>query len=61
MYPVDASSSAARRRDSADDDVGDDATWFHRPKLRLQGAVILLCIACEIQNLKTSVHICEHM
>jgi hypothetical protein len=41
MYPVDASSSVARRKDSADDDMGDDATWFHRPKLRLQGAVLL--------------------
>jgi len=39
MYPVDASSSAAKRRESGDDDVEDDATWFHRPKLRLQGAV----------------------
>jgi hypothetical protein len=41
MCPVDVSSCAARRRDSADDDTGDDPTWFHRPKLRLQGAVIL--------------------
>jgi hypothetical protein len=39
VYPVDASSSAARRRDGAADDMGDDPTWFHRPKLRLQGAV----------------------
>ena len=60
MYPVDASSSAVRRRDSGVDD-GDDAAWFHRPKLRLQGAVIMLCLACEIENLKTCVRICEHM
>ena len=57
MYPVDASSSAARRRDSADDDVGEEATWLHRPKLRLQGAVILLCLACEIQSFKD---LCSH-
>ncbi|PSN56329.1 Hippocampus abundant transcript 1 protein [Blattella germanica] len=46
----DVSSSAARRRETAEDDMGDDPTWFHRPKLRLQG--LSMELQYEVQHSK---------
>ncbi|PNF21228.1 Hippocampus abundant transcript 1 protein [Cryptotermes secundus] len=46
----DVGSCAARRRDNAEDDMADDPTWFHRPKLRLQG--LSMELQYEVQQSK---------